>query len=74
MNRLGIDLGEIDVMINVLPCLGHRYVYNDQKFELEKIYSQIKVAYPLKVRPILKSSSKFIRKYVDLPFRRPYAT
>jgi hypothetical protein len=49
MNRLGIDLNEIDVMINVLPCLGHRYVYNDHKFVLEKIYSHIKVGYPLKV-------------------------
>jgi hypothetical protein len=49
MNRLGIELGDIDVMVNVLPCLGHKYVAKDHKFVLEKIYSHIKVGYPLKV-------------------------
>jgi hypothetical protein len=49
MSRLGIDLGDIEHMIYVLPCIGHKYIYANFNFELQKIYSTFKVAYPLKV-------------------------
>lgn len=60
--RMGIEVGETQVLVCVLPLLNRQYTYGSQgKMTLEKVWSDIRVYYPLQtiVRDLKLYNSDF---------------
>uniref|UniRef100_A0A336LMV3 5'-3' exoribonuclease 1 n=1 Tax=Culicoides sonorensis TaxID=179676 RepID=A0A336LMV3_CULSO len=46
INRLGIDVGEIQTIFHVVSYLGYKYLFEENKFVCSKTYSAFEAIYP----------------------------
>ncbi|XP_053692331.1 5'-3' exoribonuclease 1 [Sabethes cyaneus] len=66
-NRLGIDLGKIHQLIHVRACVGSEYVLRDERYVLNKLWSNAESMYPAQaIVTDLREVFKTLRPYQEL--------
>lgn len=53
VNRLGIEVGAIKTIFHVVQFAGVKYIFDGNKYVLQKTYSAYEAIYPAQVRMIL---------------------